>query len=181
MMKPEQYSLSNNLVFEIREADANDASGLLKYIEEISGESEMNSFSPGEFDITEEKEKEILRICKESPNKLYLIAAIEGKIVGSLSISGSTRNRIRHVGEFGMSVSKEHWGKGIGRALLCTLLKWSKDEGNLKKVNLRVRTDNNRAIDLYLKNGFEVEGRIRRDFCVDAIYYDHYCMGKILE
>ncbi|SHH20388.1 hypothetical protein SAMN02745135_00042 [Caloranaerobacter azorensis DSM 13643] len=39
-------------------------------------------------------------------NKLFLIAEIEGEIVGNLSFKGSNRRRLKHAGEFGISVKK---------------------------------------------------------------------------
>jgi RimJ/RimL family protein N-acetyltransferase len=33
-----------------------------------------------------------------------------------------TRPRVQHAGEFGLSVAKDHWGQGIGSALIDGLL-----------------------------------------------------------
>ena len=49
---------------------------------------------------------------------------------------------MQHAGEFGMSVRKRHWNKGIGQALLAAFLTWCRNSGAIRKVNLRVWVDN---------------------------------------
>ena len=42
------------------------------------------------------------------------MAQVGGRIVGTLNFSGGARPRTAHIGEIGVSVLKEYWGKGIG-------------------------------------------------------------------
>ena len=76
-----------------------------------------------------------------------------------------------------MSVRKDHWGLGIGSLMLDALLDWAKQSGIVTKINLRVRTDNERAIRLYTSKGFAMEGTIHRAVFLDGQYFDHHCMG----
>ena len=57
------------------------------------------------------------------------------------------------------------------------LLDWATKTRIITKINLRVRTDNRRAIQLYESKGFALEGTIRREFLIDGKYYDHHWMG----
>jgi RimJ/RimL family protein N-acetyltransferase len=52
--------------------------------------------------------------------------------------------------------------------------------GAVTKINLRVRSDNVRAIALYERKGFEREGLLRRGMRVDDVYYDLLAMGLCL-
>ncbi|WP_052045184.1 GNAT family N-acetyltransferase [Caloranaerobacter azorensis] len=88
-------------------------------------------------------------IYYNSDNKLFLIAEIEGEIVGNLSFKGSNRRRLKHAGEFGISVKKEYWNMGIASQLIKELIEWAKSSGIIKKINLKVMEDNERAINLY--------------------------------
>lgn len=108
------------------------------------------------------------------------MARSEDQLVGGLHFGAKNRRRVRHVGEFGMSVRKEFWGQVIGAATLGLLIEWGRLSGVVTKINLRVRTDNARAIGLYESRGFEREGTIRRDFMVDGEYFDHHLMGLIV-
>jgi RimJ/RimL family protein N-acetyltransferase len=58
--------------------------------------------------------------------------------------------------------------------------KWANSKAVVKKIDLEVREDNLRAINLYLKYGFKIEGRISRGMLIDGKYYDLYCMGKTI-
>ena len=106
-----------------------------------------------------------------------MLGLIEDKIVASLVFSAGHRPRIRHSGEFGMSVRKRYWGLGIGSSMLDALIDWARDMQIVKKINLRVRTDNERAIALYERKGFVIEGTIHKQIFLDGAYFDHYWMG----
>jgi RimJ/RimL family protein N-acetyltransferase len=161
----------------IRQALPEDAGALINYIESISGESDFLTFGPGEFEMTEEQEVELLRRYCKSDHDLYLVGFIDSTLVTSLTFTAGKRQRNRHSGEFGMSVRKEEWGLGIGSLMLDALISWGEGSGIVKKINLRVRTDNQRAIALYLRKGFAIEGRISKGIFLDGRYFDHYWMG----
>ncbi len=161
----------------IREAAVADAAALLEYVHGISGESDFLSFGPGEFELTEAEEEAFLDKCLASDNHLYLLGLMDQKIVAGLHFEAGRRPRIRHAGEFGMTVSKRHWGLGIGSLMLDALIDWARDSRIVTKINLRVRTDNRRAIRLYEHKGFAIEGTIRRDMLLDGKYFDHLWMG----
>lgn len=60
-------------------------------------------------------------------------------------------------------------------------IRWATDNRIIKKLNLAVLENNVAAIQLYKKNGFEVEGRLKKDFFIDEQYYDAILMGMIVE
>ena len=180
VMKPLQYQLANGRVLVIRQASGDDACVVLDYIERISSESDFLSIGPGEFELTEPEEADFLRQCRASSNQLYLLGLIDDTIVSTLVFSAGRRPRVRHSGEFNLSVRKPHWGLGIGSLMLDTLTAWARDTQIVKKINLRVRTDNERAIRLYERQGFVIEGTIRREILIDGSYFDHNWMGREL-
>jgi len=75
-------------------------------------------------------------------------------------------------------VPKAYWGKGIGSRLVDTLIRWAEEGGVVTKLNLRVRTDNSRAIALYERKGFVIEGEITRSTVIGDEYFDSYWMGR---
>jgi RimJ/RimL family protein N-acetyltransferase len=176
-MLPLGHTLNNGRTLLIREAAVQDAAALLNYIHAIAGESDFLSFGPGEFDIPIDREVEVLQRFHETENQLYLVGLLDDQIVSTLSFVGGHRPRIQHTGEFGVSVRKAHWGLGIGSRLLDALLDWARATRIVTKLNLRVRTDNARAVALYLRKGFVLEGTIRAAIYIDGVYYDHHCMG----
>ena len=176
-MNTSNYITKNGNSIVIDEACSADADALVAYVEGISGESDYLGFGPGEFGISVQEEENILEDYRSSENKLYLVARISNEIVGTLSFEAGSRPRMAHCGGIGMSVRQDHWNEGVGSALLDELVRKTRLGGVVKKINLRVRTDNERAIHLYLKKGFKVEGTITMDTCVNGVYYDHHLMG----
>lgn len=177
MTEPEIHYLNDGRALLIREAEEADAKALLDYAEAISGESDYLSFGPGEFVLTQAEEEDTLRRYRESDNQIYLVGLVEGTVVAALTFAAGHRPRTRHAGGFGLSVRKEWWGLGIGSRLLDVLLGWARAEGIVSKINLRVRTDNQRAIALYERKGFVIEGTISREILLEGEYHGTHWMG----
>jgi len=161
----------------IRKAVKSDAKELIEYLNIIGGESDFLTFGTGQFEKTVEQEEEFIINGSYKKNALFIIAEVNGRIVGNLNFSGGPRERTSHIGEFGVSVLKEYWGNGIGEELIKYLINWSKGSGIIRKLNLKVRTDNTRGISLYKKLGFSEEGLIKREFLINGEFYDSYVMG----
>ena len=177
-LAPKISTLKNGLSVVIREAEPGDAKELLNYIDRVAGESDYLGFGTGEFGLTEPEEAEFLERCRAAENQIYVVATVENELVGTLHFAAGRRPRVRHSGELGMSVSKNYWGQGIGSLLLDTLVTWAKQTGVVKKINLRVRSDNVRAITLYERKGFVTEGTLTREMFVGGHYYDLLAMGR---
>ena len=175
------HTLKNQQRVTIREAEPRDAEQLLALIERVAGESENVTRGPGDLDITLEQERAFLKECATTPNSIYLVAEIAGEIVGGINFSGGKRPRIRHTGEFGVSVVKKYWGLGIGSLLLDSLITWAREGGIVRKINLRVRTDNLPAIHLYEKHGFVREGRVTRELFIRGEFVACDLMGLELD
>lgn len=172
--------LAGGRTYQIREAEPDDAVALLEYLERVSGESDCLGFGPGEFDLTEDQEREVLLKCRSSDRDLYLVAVIGDDLVGALHFGSGARLRTRHAGEFGMSVRRTWWGSGIGGGLLDALLAWAAAGGAIGRVNLRVRTDNHAAVALYRSRGFEIEGTMRDQVRLGDESHDLHIMGRAI-
>jgi RimJ/RimL family protein N-acetyltransferase len=177
-----RYILKNGLELIVRRASAEDTERVISFVEQVAGESENITIGPGEFDIGPEEERAFLQKSKESvAGFLYLVAEINGEIVGTLSFAAGQRPRTQHAGEFGTSVLRRYWNQGIGSYLLTYLIDWARHTGIIRKINLRVRVDNSAAIHLYEKHGFVREGRVSRELYLHQEYVDVYVMGLELD
>lgn len=179
-MFPKESIITNGKKLIIKEATSGDAKQVLEYAKTIFTETEFLCYSPDEFKMTIVEEEEFLSHCLNSEYDIYLIAIADEKIVSSLNFSAGKIRRTKHAGEIGMSVLKEMWGMGIGGLMLDTLVEWANSTNQIQKINLRVRTDNDRAIQLYQNKGFEIEGTLRNEILIDGKFYDHYWMGLLL-
>jgi RimJ/RimL family protein N-acetyltransferase len=176
-MKMYTHKLRNERTVEIREATTGDASDLLSFIHKVSSESDFLTFGFAEFDMSEHEERTYLETQSNSNNRIYFVATIDDKIVAMLNFTGGSRPRTQHSGEISMVVLKAYWGFGIGSHLVDSLLKWAKSTQIIKKLNLRVRSDNFPAIHLYEKKGFVKEGTLHKEILIDGKYYDLLWMG----
>ena len=176
-MQKREVQLRHGQRATIRAAASEDAVALLAYLDAVAGETDFLSMGQGELDWTEEKERQFIEDHRQADNKLLILAEIEGQIAGVLGYTGDDRRRLRHAGEFGLTVTRTHWGLGLGTALIRIMIEWAKASRIVRKINMRVRTDNERALDLYKRFGFVKEGVITRQFAVAGTFYDAYLMG----
>lgn len=95
------------------------------------------------------------------------VAVDEARVVGWCDVVPKSHETLRHSGTLGMGVAASHRGIGVGTALLRATLEGAFARG-LTRIELIVRTDNEPAIELYRRHGFEVEGRLRRYIVVDG-------------
>jgi RimJ/RimL family protein N-acetyltransferase len=179
-MTANSISLKDGRRLEIRTAKPSDAPALIAYVEDVCAESDNLTFGPGEFGMTLVQEMKFLRGTAAADNQVYLLGFVGGGIVAALNFAGGKRPRTRHSGEFGISVRKEFWDLGVGSAMLDALVAWAGRGGIVRKIGLRVRTDNDRAIALYEKKGFVREGTLRAELNVDGVLYDLHAMALFL-
>ncbi len=119
--------------------------------------SDENSFDP-------DKEAEFLEEKTNSSNEIELLAIVDGKLAGTAGIEAiGTKYKVKHRAEFGISVLKEYWGLGLGRALAEACIKCARDAGYIQ-MELNVVADNDRALSLYKSLGFVEFGRNPRGF-----------------
>jgi RimJ/RimL family protein N-acetyltransferase len=175
------YKLRNGSECIIRRAVEKDTPDIVKYSNIVGGESDFLSYGRNEFSHSVEQERVIIREYSETNNRLFIVAVIDGNIVGMLTFWGNGRRRLEHWGEFGVSVLKRYQNIGVGSALLDYMIEWAKRSKLVRKVDLMVREDNYQAINLYEKMGFEVEGRIRRAMKVDDKFYNFLYMGRLID
>ncbi|MCE1196679.1 GNAT family N-acetyltransferase [bacterium] len=173
-------TLADGRALEIRPAKPSDAPALIAYVEEVCAESDNLTFGPGEFGMTLSQEMDFLRAVAAADNQVYLLGLVGGRIVAALNFAGGKRPRTRHSGEFGISVRREFWGLGASSAMLDALVAWAGRGGIVRKIGLRVRTDNERAIALYERKGFVREGTLRAELAVGDVLYDLHAMALFL-
>lgn len=111
-------------------------------------------------------------------NSSQFVAVTENRIVGWCDITPKERLTLRHTGIVGMGVIDGHRGKGMGKALLTAAMAAAR-AGGLKRIELSVRADNERAKRLYESVGFVTEGRCAKWMHVDGEYYDCYMMAVL--
>ena len=124
-----------------------------------------------------ESVREQLTKCGEGDH--ILVAAIDDEVVGVIGLHTSSRPRVNHRGEIGMMVRDDWHGKGVGTAMMRAVIDLADKWLNLARIELTVFTDNESAIALYRKFGFEIEGTHRKYAFRDGDFVDAYAMARI--
>ena len=120
------------------------------------------------------------RMVDAGPDAYPLVAEVDGEVVGQLTLhTNFTRPRRRHAGSLGMAVRDDWHGRGVGTALMAAALDLADNWLNLTRVELDVFVDNEPAIRLYTKFGFEIEGTMRRYAYRQGEYVDTYFMARL--
>ncbi len=118
----------------------------------------------------------------DMPEGDYLLVACAGdRIVGHAGLHRSGRSpRRSHAMMVGMALESAWQGKGVGTALLAALVDLADNWLNVTRLELTVFVDNEPAIALYRKFGFEVEGTHKAYALRNGRYTDVYAMARIV-
>ena len=112
-------------------------------------------------------------------NRVAQFVAVEdGQVLGWCDIVPKRHVTLRHVGALGMGVAAPHRARGIGKALLQATTAGAAARG-ISRIELLVRADNEHAIALYRRFGFELEGRLRNYLIVDGAAHDVLAMARL--
>lgn len=155
----------------VRNAVASDARALRDIMQRTHAETDYLLSYPDEQSVDEEQEARSLAETECSNNEVELVAVVDGKIVGSAGVSAvRSRRKVAHRARFGISILKEHWGMGIGRMLTDASIDCARQAG-YTQLELEVVADNERAVSLYRRAGFEEYGRNPRGYKSAAVGY----------
>jgi putative acetyltransferase len=111
---------------------------------------------------------------------LPLAAELDGAVVGAAGLHpAGISPRRRHVLLLGISVLPEAQGHGVGSALMAALCDYADRWAGVLRIELGVYTDNARAIGLYKKFGFEIEGTLRGYAMRDGQFADTFAMARL--
>lgn len=102
-------------------------------------------------------------------------------IIGQCEISNSDWDAALHVGVLGIIVNIKYRDLGIGAALIDSAIRESKKLNNKEKIVLSCFSTNERALHLYKTMGFREVGVRRKQFYMDAKYYNEVLMEIWIE
>ena len=155
-----EYRLRNGKSVIIRKPTIEDAISIINIISSADSETKFLARNPGEFEVTEEQEKEFICNILEDNDQDWFVAEYDGEVVGQCSV-GLIRSteRCRHRAEVTFVILKDYCGLGIGGKLMQQCINWCKDK-NITQIELSVVEDNKPAITMYESFGFRVTGTI---------------------
>jgi len=176
-----EYQLKNGKTVTIRPPRPDDAAALIRIMTTADEETPYLGRNPGEFRVTEEREREIIEKTLAGTDSMWFVAEYDGELVGQCSAGLVRRSeRFRHRAEVAFVLLRACWNLGIGGKMMEECLRWCREHG-VTQAELDVVTANTRAIRMYESFGFTICGTIP-----DALRYpdgstaDEYRMIKKL-
>ncbi|MFC0522754.1 GNAT family N-acetyltransferase [Pontibacillus salicampi] len=167
-----------SLSYTIRSAVPDDARQMSKIRNRIDMETNYLDREPGEAFLDEIGFRKLIEQDTIKEKNLCLVAEVENRLVGFSRCEGTELKRLHHNIEFGVGVLRDYWGFGIGKHLLLQSIAWA-DNNNILKINLRVLETNIKAIHLYRRYGFNIEGLLKFDKRLsDGKFYNTIIMGR---
>ena len=146
MKYEKSVTLKNGKTCIIRSATGTDAAQVYDNFNQTHGETDYLLTYPDENSMNIEQERQFLMQKDESSDEIEICAVIDGRIAGTAGIeSVGRKDKVKHRAEFGISIEKEFWGLGIGRALTEACLECAKSSG-YRQIELEAVAENSRAI-----------------------------------
>lgn len=75
--------------------------------------------------------------------------------------------------------AKSYWGRGYGKEAIELLIDFAFVDLNLRRLSLKVLSNNNRALKIYKKTGFQEEGILKEAMYIQGKYCDLIAMGML--
>ena len=171
MRYAETVLLKGGVELLVRNAVASDARALRDIMQRTHAETDYLLSYPDEQSVDDEQEARALAETERSDNEVELVAVVDGTIVGGAGVTAvGGRRKVAHRARFGISILTEHWGMGIGRVLMEASIDCARQAG-YTQLELEVVADNQRAVSLYRRAGFEEDGRNPRGYPSAAAGY----------
>lgn len=150
----------------------------------------MNNYKVREFlsfnvilPFSSEDQKNFLKsIPKRRRENIYdfaIIRKIDDNLIGGCVIKNiDFKNSTCKAGFF---IDERYWGYGYGKEAVKLIERFVFFELNIQKIKLEVVSDNIRALKLYKKLGYTVEGNLKKEIFRNGKYYDLILLAKFRE
>ena len=166
----------------IREAIPSDAKDIIEFSQMTGVETDYLTYGEEGIDLSVAFEEMYLEGLLDKDNSIMLVATINNEeLIGIASVGANDKEKTKHVCEVGITVSKDFWGFGIGTVLMEEIEIWAKESGVIRRLELTVHAENERAIALYEKMGYQEEGLMKRVMFINDEFVDGIMMSLLID
>lgn len=166
----------------VREVLPEDAAGLAATLKQLTTETDFITRDEDSPHMSAQEMAVFIEQKARSFNEICLVAKIGDNVAGVLMISAHSHTRINHIGEIFLAVLKDYWGYGLGQLLMTAAIDWAEHSGVIRRLELTVQRRNAKAVHIYEKFGFKIEGIKKRGAKTkNGEFLDVYLMGKLID
>ncbi len=121
------------------------------------------------------------KIGEQTKENCFLLAFHKKHIIGSIEMTCDTEHPwAKKTATFRLSIDKTFWRKGIGEELLHILITQFK-KAQLKRLDAVCDYENFPGLNLYMRNGFKIEGLLKSIMFINNEYRHRYKIALINE
>lgn len=164
-------------MIQYRNLHADEAEAFWQLMNQMDHETKYMLYEPDEREKNIPLLTNIIQNANE--NGFLKVAEIDNTLVGYISAQRENLKRTKHCAYIVVGILKNYHNQKIGSTLFELLLDWAKTN-HIKRLELTVLCENESAIHVYKKYGFEIEGTRYNSTLLDGEYKDEYYMAKIL-
>ena len=162
--------------YSIRLLQTDDSLAVIELLNKLDSETDFSPYMEGERRLNAFQ----LATNMAMGTQTLFGAESFGKLVGYIVLSRELASRLQHNCVIGLGVLESHQRQGIGHALMLRGEEWARQQSILR-MELTVTTSNERAVQLYGKLAYTIEGTKKASFLLNGNYYDEYIMAKWLD
>ncbi|WP_197057403.1 GNAT family N-acetyltransferase [Pontibacillus halophilus] len=162
----------NGSLYTLRSAHPKDGKDVLNFTKTMLQEADYLITKPTEYLVPLRREKRMIKQFMYARGRLFLLLFHETRLVGMLDLMNSSRKRLSHVADIGMSIDSAYQNLGLGRLLLQHARAWAEAHPTIEKLALEVFKQNEQAIHLYTSLGFVQEGEKKQAVKLEDGTYD---------
>ncbi len=174
-----KITLKNGKTVTIKRIRAKDYEDVMTFLDKFS-RGKGNVWT-NQYPNQPKKDKEASIRHYEADDELYLGVWDDKEIIaeGSMSLSKLGHPWSTAQGAFGLCMLEEYTSQGLGTHMLKELEKWA-IKHKVHRIKATVRHNNKRALGLYLKLGYQIEGMARETAFFDNQWQHEYYIAKII-
>jgi RimJ/RimL family protein N-acetyltransferase len=162
-LAPRMFALADGRTCLVRSPSAHEAEYVRANVKATFATTDTVLTCADEFKTTTEEEAKLIAERADSPTGLFVIAEviIDGKPVfaGVAGLDPIAKRRAQHNVTLGIMTGEAFRGVGVGHCLMQSMMDYARANPITRRVQLEVLEMNARAIKLYERHGFAVEGR----------------------
>ena len=172
-------SASINLRFEkyqIREFLANDVEAIVKNANNREVSKYMRDSFP--YPYTKDNAVQWIDFVKKNYSSLFFAIANENELIGGIGAVPQTDVH-RFSAEVGFWLGQSHWNKGIITKAVPVFCNYLFSKFDFNRLTANVFEGNDASQKVLEKNGFVLEGKLRKSVFKENKFVDHYIYGLL--
>ena len=163
----------------IRPVDLEDARSIIQLYQALDSESDFMLFGKDERIMTVQSIRKQIGVWKKSLQSNMFVGILNGQFAGFILINGGPPPRASHRASLDIGVRQAFHGKNVGVSLMEKAQAYA-IETNIQRIELSVTENNSRAISLFKKMGYTIEGTRTNSLKVNGELINEFYMAKLL-